>query len=158
MLLVRLIAALAFVPTLALALPGCGGDADEDAGTVAVETSEDAGDAMGDISVALAELSGSGQSGTATLTAENGEKVRVAITLDGKGRASHPAHIHEGSCDDLNPTPAYPLASVEEGSSETVLEGVGIEKLQDGDYALNVHESDSEPDEYIACGNLGSSD
>ncbi len=28
--------------------------------------------------------------------------------------ASHPAHIHEGTCDDLNPKPAFPLTNVSE--------------------------------------------
>ncbi len=38
--------------------------------------------------------------------------------------ASHPAHIHEGTCDDLNPKPAFPLTNVSEmGMMEGMMGG-----------------------------------
>ena len=37
---------------------------------------------------------------------------------------AHPAHIHEGTCDDLNPKPAFPLTNVSEmGMMEGMMEG-----------------------------------
>jgi len=36
-----------------------------------------------------------------------------ADTMDMAGGSSHPAHIHEGNCETLNPNPLIPLANVE---------------------------------------------
>ena len=90
---------------------------------------------------------------------------------------THPAHIHKGTCAELDPNPAYPLDNVgprltddEElpdpedvkGSltanpveySQTEIEA-NLEDLLGEAYALNVHESDQNVTNYIACGDLG---
>jgi CHRD domain len=155
----RVLSLLPIVLLLATAA-GCGSDDDggaagEDAaGTVIPETGEDVGSGSQNLNVGLNQLNRSGQQGSAIVTAEEGEQTRVTIQLDGEADAPQPAHIHEGTCDNLNPEPAYPLENVEEGRSETLLD-VRFEELREGEYAINVHRSEDDPGTYVACGNLG---
>lgn len=90
---------------------------------------------------------------------------------------AHPAHIHEGTCDDLDPNPAYPLSSVGAAmlidgtptageemvgtdsaipveSSVTTVD-VALDDLLAEEYAINVHESPENAENYIACGDIG---
>ena len=64
-----------------------------------------------------------------------------------------PAHIHEGTCDDLNPEPAFPLQDVVDGRSETDLD-ITLDDLALSTYAVNVHKSAAESDLYVACGDI----
>ncbi len=67
----------------------------------------------------LEELNDSGVSGTATLTDNGDGTTTVSIEVSGAA-GGHPAHIHNGTCDDLDPNPLYPLTTVDEnGTSET---------------------------------------
>jgi len=122
----------------AVALAGCGGD----------------DDASGDeVTISLNEFESSGQSGTATLTAE-GEQTRVSIAIDGDPvSASQPAHIHEGTCDELTPEPAFGLPNVADGTSETTVD-VSLDSLTSGTYAINLHMSDEDLATYTSCGNI----
>jgi plastocyanin len=85
------------------------------------------------------------------------------------GALAHPAHVHEGTCDELDPNPAFPLndvAAPEDGetagaetallveSSVTTID-VSLDDLLADDYAINVHESADNPGNYIACGDIG---
>jgi hypothetical protein len=131
--LALILAALAF-------LSGCGsGDGESGSDEVVVD---------------LEEQNGSGESGTATLTTD-GEKTKVVIALDNPSTAPQPAHIHKGSCKELDPTPAYGLENVVEGKSTTMVDRP-LEELRDADYAINVHKSAEELDMYVSCGDLGS--
>ncbi len=132
----RLFAALVLA-ALSVAAAGCGGGGVEAAG----------GD---EVTVELAEENGSGQSGTATLVPE-GDGTRVTIELSNAPGEAQPAHIHPGTCADLDPKPAHPLEDVMGGSSES-MEQVTLEELQNGDFAINVHKSAAEADVYVACG------
>lgn len=82
---------------------------------------------------------------------------------------AHPAHIHLGSCDALDPNPTYMLTDVAllAGAAEAtgdvaaipVERGVTtvedtLENLSTGGYAINIHQSVDEIGTYIACGNL----
>jgi len=126
---------------LVLGLAACGGDDGDD---------EAAG---GDtVTVELAEQNGSGESGTATLTAE-GEQTRVALDLSNPASDSQPAHIHAGTCANLDPAPAFALPNVENGSSEATVD-VTLDELTSGDYAVNVHKSNDEADVYVACAEI----
>lgn len=119
---------------------GCGGDdGDEAAG----------GDT---VTVELAEQNGSGESGTATLTAE-GEQTRVVLELSNPASDSQPAHIHPGTCANLDPAPAFPLPNAENGSSEATVD-VTLDELTSGEYAVNVHQSNDEVSVYVACGDI----
>ena len=110
------------------------------------------GAATSTLKVALTQQSGSGESGTATLT-QQGTNVQVVIALKGAPATAQPAHIHDGTCAKLGGI-AYSLTSVVNGSSTTVVKGVTIDKLLGGTYAINVHESASNLGKYVACGNV----
>ena len=124
---------------LSVAVAGRGGGGDEAAGGE-------------DVTVELAEENGSGQSGTATLVSE-GDGTRVTIELSNPPDAAQPAHIHPGTCEDLDPKPAHPLEDVMGGTSES-MEQVSLEDLQNGDFAINVHKSAAEAETYVACGDI----
>jgi hypothetical protein len=116
--------------------------------------SGDGGGSSGEMTVDLAEQKSSGESGTATLTAA-GDKTTVVISLDNAPADPQPAHIHKGSCKELDPTPAYALANVADGKSTTDVD-VPLQELEDADYAINVHKSTAEVETYVACGDIGS--
>ncbi len=101
------IASLLAIALATVALVACGGDDDDAAGD--------------EVTVELAEFEGSGQTGTATLTAD-GEQTRVVIAVDSPISDSQPAHIHEGTCDNLTPEPAYGLPNVATGSSDSTVD------------------------------------
>jgi plastocyanin len=87
------------------------------------------------------------------------------------GGDDHPAHIHVGSCDNLDPNPTYPLTDVmlpQNGTAPSgdVAPAIPVEQsvttvdakladLQSGGYAINIHHSADDIGTYIACGNLG---
>lgn len=135
---------------------GCGGGDEDAGGGAGVETMTDdseVGEATGDLGEArtfeLVEQNDSGTSGTATIAPTGDDSAKVAIDLDGSGDVPQPAHIHEGSCEDLGPI-AFPLENVEDGNSSTAVD-VSLEQLEDGDYAVNVHKSEEEMETYVAC-------
>jgi hypothetical protein len=132
------IAGLLAIAIAALALVACGGD-DDEAGS-------------DEVTVELAEFGGSGQSGTATLTTE-GDQTRVVVSVDSPVSESQPAHIHEGTCDNLTPEPAYGLPNVTAGTSETTVD-VSLDTLTGGEYAINLHMSDEDLATYTSCGNI----
>jgi hypothetical protein len=168
---------------LGLAVAGCGGDDAEEAANEAASSVESVADeaasaidtatgsaaeaiqsvteAAGSlaeeaaITIDLNEQNGSGQSGTATLSPNDDGTVHVSIQISNPPAETQPAHIHQGTCDNLDPTPAFPLESVSNGTSETDVD-VSLEDLlnaTDG-YAINVHKSDAEADVYVACGDI----
>jgi hypothetical protein len=90
---------------------------------------------------------------------------------------THPSHVHNGTCANLDPNPAYPLDNVgprtdDDGNppstddikgsltsnpvetAETTID-VKLDDLLDTAHALNVHESDQNMSNYIACGDIG---
>ena len=121
------------------ALAACGGDDDDGGG----------GDA---ISVSLSPVGDASQFGTATLTPE-GDQTRVVLDVDSPVSNSQPAHIHEGTCADLNPEPAFGLPNVVDGRSESTVD-VSLETLTASDYAINLHMSDDDLTTYTSCGDI----
>src|SRR6266851_6717409 len=69
----------------------------------------------------LVQQNNSGISGTATFTPSGGG-LRVDLKVTGAGAGPQPAHIHGGTCAQLNPTPEFTLTSVTNGSSTTTLQ------------------------------------
>jgi hypothetical protein len=120
---------------------------------VAIDGEENAMDKGDSMTVTLGEQNDLGQSGTATLTEENGQ-VKVVLSLTGGTFAEpQPAHIHMGMC----PKPGevvYPLTNVVNGQSETMLATTMADLKAKGDLAVNVHKSAAEASVYTACGNL----
>ncbi|HEY8478026.1 MAG TPA: hypothetical protein VIN09_14285 [Chloroflexota bacterium] len=95
----------------------------------------------------------SGQNGTVTLE-PMGNQTRVIINVQpGAAGVPQPAHVHEGTCANLNPRPAFPLQPVIDGRSETVID-VSLETLQATQHAVNVHKSAQEASVYVSCGDI----
>jgi hypothetical protein len=167
---------------LGLALVGCGGDdADEaldEATTLAEGVAEEAEEAIdaatdeaaeavedvtetsdivteAEVSIDLGEQNASGQSGTATLSPNEDGTVHVSLEISNPPAEAQPAHIHQGTCAELDPAPAFPLESVVNGTSESDVD-VSLQDLLDAveGYAINVHKSDAEADVYVACGDI----
>jgi FtsP/CotA-like multicopper oxidase with cupredoxin domain len=126
---------------------------EEEAAQEETATQEEA--AVTEVTVDLAALNDSGVSGTATLTANADGGTDVSIEVSGDGvTGAHPAHIHQGTCDDLDPNPLYPLTDVDaDGISVTTVD-VTLDELLAAPYAINLHQSQEEIGVYIACGNI----
>ena len=62
---------------------------------------------------------------------------------------SQPAHIHLGTCDNLDKAPKWNLQPVKNGQSITEL---AVPLLKDK-AAINVHKSTAEAHVYVSCGN-----
>jgi hypothetical protein len=157
----RMLATLALVVLIAAA-PGCGGeDADEleDITTQVTDTEsavETAEDLLEDaLTIDLEEQNESGITGTATVTPTGTDEFEVTIELEGADEGPQPAHIHPGTCANLDPTPKYPLTSVENGRSETTVEASPLDLVSE-ELAINVHKSEAEADVYVACGDFPS--
>ena len=102
------------------------------------------------VTIALGQLSDSGQTGSATLT-QVGSKTQVTINA-GALPDSQPVHIHNGTCDTLGGV-AYALTNVEDGMSTTLVD-VSLAELRAAPFAVNLHKSSDEIATYTACGNL----
>ena len=91
-------------------------------------------------------------------------------TPAGGAAHAHPAHIHLGTCSDLDPNPTFPLTNVAPVSNQPGAEAdsaaaipversvttvdATLEDLRTGGYAINIHRSADDIGTYIACGNL----
>ena len=122
----------------ALALAGCGGGG---------------GGGASELTLDLVEQNASGQSGTVTLS-NQGDGTQVVIeSFSPFGRDAQPAHIHKGTCANLDPEPAYALPNLVDGvSGDTV--AVSLDELLDGEYAVNIHRSVDQADLYTACADI----
>jgi hypothetical protein len=103
--------------------------------------------------VTLSPQSNSGESGTATLTKQGDKQTKVVLDVKG-GSGQQPVHIHKGTCDQLDPKPAYPLSPVSNGKSETVV-NASLDDLEKGGYAINGHKSSQDVKTYVFCGDIG---
>jgi hypothetical protein len=100
------------------------------------------------LSLTFTELNDSGVSGVATLYGD-GDQTIVEITVTDAG-PNHPAHIHKGTCDDLDPNPAYPLENVIDGKSISVVDA-SLEELLTGGYSIDLHMSVNELGTLVVC-------
>src|SRR5439155_8766858 len=122
--------------------------------------------ALGTVSIAVAQSqaatltmasqNNSGITGTATLTDIGGGKVRVEIKATGAGAGPEPAHIHEGTCAQLNPAPKFPLTSVTNGASTSEIDA-SLQQLTSVPYAIHMHKSPEEMPIYVACADIKAS-
>ena len=106
------------------------------------------------LSIILKEENGSGQTGSATLTAK-GDQTEVVLSLPSGNLETELVHIHAGSCG------ADTLGGVEHGLTRFV-DGSGfsvttvdapLSSLRTGDFAVNSHKK-GEPGVYTSCGNI----
>jgi hypothetical protein len=130
--------ALVLLCAAGLILAGCGGDGDEFGG---------------DLTVPLVAQNDSGQDGEATLSEVDSDTTRVVLDVESPPGNPQPAHIHRGSCQNLDPEPAYGLDNVVDGKSTTEV-NVAIEDLVGRGFAVNVHKSADEAQVYVACGDI----
>ena len=117
--------------------------------------------------------------GAGMVTTGSGVLAQDASPVATDDTGGRPAHIHEGSCDELGevvaPLNDLTLAAGGTGDTEgtdTEDAGLGntdaipaeysftsvelsIDDILAGDHAINIHESADNIDEYIACGDLG---
>jgi Cu/Zn superoxide dismutase len=95
----------------------------------------------------------SGETAAVVMT-QDGDNVMVSVDTTNAPDAAQPIHIHKGTCDTLDPKPAYPLTTLQGGKSVTTLKGMTIAQLQASDFAINIHHSTSDVPTYYACGNI----
>jgi hypothetical protein len=106
------------------------------------------------VRITLIDENGSGEDGSAQLTDQGDNTTKVELLmLNAPEGAVQPAHIHKGSCANLDPNPAYPLNNITDGKSTTVV-NVSLTELTSEKYAINVHKSAAEISVYVSCGNL----
>jgi len=104
----------------------------------------------------LAPQNSSGESGTATLTKAGDNQTKVVLDVTGApSGAPQPVHIHKGTCDTLDPKPAYPLSPLVNGKSESTV-NASLDSLEKGGFAINGHKSAQEVSTYVFCGKIGS--
>ncbi|MCL5110701.1 MAG: hypothetical protein M1401_17930 [Chloroflexi bacterium] len=109
--------------------------------------------AQSNVTVDMTAQNNSGQTGTATLE-PMGNQTKVTINITpGPAGVSQPAHIHMGTCDNLNPVPEYPLNPVVNGQSVTTI-NVSLQQLESQQRAVNVHQSAQNLNTYVSCGDL----
>lgn len=104
------------------------------------------------ITIDFTELNDSGVTGSATLFAA-GNTTIVEIDLDGTGE-DHPAHIHAGTCDDIQPEPEFNLQNVGEAGTSTSTVDLPLAELIDGDYVIDLHLAANQLGTLIVCGDI----
>ncbi len=106
-----------------------------------------------EVTVTLAEQNKSKESGTATLMEVDG-KVKVSLKMTGGAAGvAQPAHIHVGACPDVGAV-KYPLTSLIDGMSETMLDVTLAQLKSELPLGINVHKSGDEVKVYVSCGDL----
>jgi Cu/Zn superoxide dismutase len=122
------------------------------AGTLAVSGAVRS-EAAGPVTIQLTPQNSSGETGTATLTAD-GTKTKVVVAITGSpAGVAQPLHVHKGTCAKLDPKPAYGLTTLANGKSETTID-VPLTTLQTGEFAINGHKSAQDAKTYVFCGNV----
>lgn len=97
-------------------------------------------------------LNDSGLSGTATLY-EAGDKTIVDLDVKNTGD-DQPAHIHSGTCGNLEAEPAFDLNALHaDGKSRTVID-TPLEGLLNGQFAIDIHLSPTELGTLSACATI----
>lgn len=157
---------------LPLILAACGGSEEEvgavPADTAVVATGTGADTAMGadavptdtgmagmENRVSLMAMNNSGVTGEATLTAQ-GEQTQVMLRVTGAPpNGMHPAHIHQGTCENQGPV-AAPLQSVTADASgtgtSTSTVSVPLATVMNGQHYVQVHAANG--GQPVACGNV----
>jgi LPXTG-motif cell wall-anchored protein len=106
------------------------------------------------VNLTISEQNGSGMSGTAMLMATGGQ-TQVTVELQ-NAPGPHPIHIHEGTCANLNPAVKFPLTTVQNGRSETMV-AASVDQILAMQHSINVHKSPQEASIYVGCGTITAS-
>jgi hypothetical protein len=123
--------------------------------------------ALGNVSVARAQgqtitlqlhpENNSGISGTATLADIGGGRTRVEINLVGAGSEPRPAHVHDRTCDEMDPTPKMLIGLVTNGTLTAEI-GASLGQLTSSPQAIHVHKSQQEIPFHVACADISLAD
>lgn len=106
------------------------------------------------MTINLGAQNNSKQDGQAFLNdTPSGLRIKLQVKNEPAG-ASEPAHVHQGTCANLNPAPWKPLNNVVNGVSVTTLSGVTLAQLKKSHYAINVHQSAANLKHYVSCGDI----
>jgi Cu/Zn superoxide dismutase len=105
------------------------------------------------VTLNLSSQNNSGISGAATLTEMSGGKLRVELRVNGAGAGPQPAHIHEGTCANLDPAPKFSLTPVTNGTSTTEVDA-SLQQLTSTPHAIHMHKSPDELPVYVACADI----
>ncbi|HEU0164201.1 MAG TPA: hypothetical protein VFQ54_04095, partial [Thermomicrobiales bacterium] len=104
------------------------------------------------LTVTFTEYNDSGIKGTATFYDE-GARTLVVIDVKNAG-TDHPAHIHAGTCNTLDPKAAYNLIDIhEDGQSSTYID-TSLSDLTASQFAIDLHLSPNDLGTMIACANI----
>ena len=105
------------------------------------------------LTIALDELSDSGQSGWATLT-DRGSMTEAVLYLNAGALESELVHIHEGQCGATLGGIAHELTSFVGGhGGSAAMVDATLESLPTGGFAVNSHQAGN-PGTYTTCGNI----
>ena len=107
------------------------------------------------VTVSMRELNQSGQQGSATLTAR-GADTEIVVTLSAGPMKSGLIHVHSGQCGDNLGGVEHPMTKFSGESSTSLLSGVSLSSLLNGNRAINAHNVD-DASVYTACANLPAS-
>jgi hypothetical protein len=154
----------------AVASAACSSGREEVGTTPAVREAEATADAAGESSIAFTEQYPSWRAATnpAGNAGPNAEAIvrggaagtTVHIDLDsGEAGATYPWHIHSGECGDAQPpvvgsADAYPPIQVADDGEGDAVATIDATLDADGDYIVNVHQSPTQLDVIVSCGEL----
>jgi hypothetical protein len=105
------------------------------------------------VTLSLAGQNNSGITGTAVITELPGGKMRIEIRANGAGPGPLPAHIHQGTCANLDPAPKFTLTSLVNGMSTTEVDG-SLRDITGSPYAIHLHKAPDELPVYVACADI----
>src|SRR4051812_11267750 len=105
------------------------------------------------VTLTLASQNDSGISGTATISQMADGKLQVMLKTSGSGGTARPAHIHRGTCANLQGGPVYNLTPVANDASTTTVDG-SLQDLLTSPHAIHMHKSDDELTTYVACADI----
>jgi hypothetical protein len=108
---------------------------------------------MDKVTVHIFPQNHSGETALATLT-QVGPDIMVVVNTKNAPDDPQPIHIHQGTCDKLNPKPTYPLTTLQNDTSTTTIKNLTLAALENGDFAINIHHSTSDVPTYYACGDI----
>ena len=121
--------------------------------TPAVVQQENETETPSEVIVNLSEQSCSGLNGTAILT-QTEAGLKVVLSLAGAPTdVPQPAHVHLNNCANIGGV-KYPLDSLVNGYSQTIITTTLGEILNSLPLSINVHKSASEASMYVACGDI----
>ena len=105
------------------------------------------------VTLSLVGQNNSGISGTAVLTELPGGRMRIEIRATGAGPGPQPAHIHQGTCANLDPAPKFTLTSLTNGMSTTEVDG-SLRDITASPHAIHLHKAPDELPVYVACADI----